>query len=119
MTTATSIKPQISTWTIDPAHTLIEFAAKHMMITTVKGRLSDARGTITLDEANPARSTVEVEFAAVSVDTRAEQRDQHLRSPDFLDVAQFPTITFRSRTLEGDPTVPGGSITLAGDLTIR
>ena len=86
MTTATTSTPQISTWTIDPAHTLIEFAAKHMMITTVKGRLADARGTITLDEANPMRSSVAVEFAAASVDTRAEQRDQHLRSPDFLNV---------------------------------
>jgi polyisoprenoid-binding protein YceI len=90
-----------------------------MMITTVKGRLADARGTITIDETTPARSAVAVEFAAASLDSRSEQRDQHLRSPDFLDVEQFPTISFRSRRIEGARNEPGASFHVIGDLTIR
>ena len=64
-----------TTWTIDPAHTTAEFSAKHMMITTVRGRLSDVRGTIVIDENNPAHSTVDVEFKAASLNTGVEQRD--------------------------------------------
>src|SRR5258705_9519008 len=90
--TSTATDTTTSTWNIDATHSAIEFAAKHMMITTVKGRLADARGTLTIDEANPARSVAQVEFDAKSLDTRSEQRDQHLRSGDFLDVEQFPTI---------------------------
>ena len=116
MTTATAIQHQASTLTVDPAHSLVEFAAKHMMITTVKGRLSDVKGTIVLDEAEPARSSVTVEFNAASIDTRVEQRDQHLRSADFLDVERFPAIRFASRKVEGDVR---GSFKLVGDLTIR
>jgi polyisoprenoid-binding protein YceI len=108
-----------STWTLDPAHSSIEFSAKHLMITTVKGRLADARGTITIDEANPERSTAEVEIAAASIDTRADQRDQHLRSPDFLDVDKFPTLSFRSRRIEGARKEPGASFRVIGDLTIH
>ena len=85
------------TWTIDATHSMIEFAAKHMMITTVKGRIADVRGTVTVDEANPNASTVDVELDAASIDTRSEQRDGHLRSGDFLDVERFPLITFRGR----------------------
>ena len=70
----------------------LEFAAKHMMITTVKGRFADVRGTITIDEAQPDRSSVEVTLDAKSLDTRSEDRDKHLRSVEFLDVAQFPTV---------------------------
>ena len=109
-----------STWTVDPAHSLIEFAAKHMMITSVRGRIADVRGTITLDEANPERSAVEVELDAASIDTRSEQRDAHLRSADFLDVEHFPTITFRSRRVEGvDSLREGEPFRVVGDLTIR
>ena len=109
-----------TTWTIDPAHSAAEFAAKHMMITTVRGRIADVRGTITLDEANPERSAVEVELDAASIDTRSEQRDAHLRSADFLDVEHFPTITFRSRRVEGvDSLREGEPFRVVGDLTIR
>src|SRR3954467_15605828 len=99
--TATASDTAVSTWNIDAAHSAIEFAAKHMMITTVKGRLADARGALTIDEANPARSSAKVEFDAKSLDTRPEPRDQPLRSGDFLDVEQFPTIRFESRRIEG------------------
>jgi polyisoprenoid-binding protein YceI len=108
-----------STWSLDPAHSLAEFSAKHMMITTVKGRFGAVNGTIVVDEANPDRSSVEVEIEAASIDTRSEQRDQHLRSADFLDVANYPTIAFRSKRVEGAYADPGDQFTVVGDLTIR
>jgi polyisoprenoid-binding protein YceI len=77
------------------------------------------RGTLTIDETKPEGSSAEVEFDAASLDTRAEQRDQHLRSPDFLHVEQFPTISFRSRRIEGARNEPGASFRVIGDLTIR
>ena len=119
-TTAVPVTSQTtSTWNIDATHSLIESAAKHMMITTVKGRMADVRGAVTIDEASPANSAVDVEFSAASIDTRSEQRDQHLRSPDFLDVEQFPAVGFRSRRVEGARNEPGDSFRLVGDLTIR
>lgn len=117
--TSTTQDTTTSTWTIDPSHTTVEFSAKHMMITTVKGRLPAVTGTVVLDEADPSRSTVEVEFDATSVDTRAAQRDEHLRSAEFLDVAQFPTIGFKSLRLEGAKLEAGAEFTLVGALTIR
>jgi polyisoprenoid-binding protein YceI len=111
--------PSTSTWNIDASHSTIEFAAKHMMITTVKGRLADARGALTIDETNPGTSSVSVEFDAKSLDTRSEQRDQHLRSADFLDVEQFPTISFESKRIEGASAEPGAEFKVVGDLTIR
>lgn len=108
-----------TTWTLDPTHSLVEFSAKHMMITTVKGRFAEVQGTIEVDEANPDRSVVEVEIGAGSLDTRTEQRDQHLRSADFLDVENHPTITFRSKRVEGAYAEPGDSFRVVGDLTIR
>ena len=120
MTTAMPIQNQVtSTWTIDPAHSLVEFAAKHMMITTVKGRMANARGTVTMDEASPERSVVDVELDSASIDTGADQRDQHLRSADFLDVERFPTLSFRSRRIVGTPLAEGERFRVVGDLTIR
>ncbi|HEY9479587.1 MAG TPA: YceI family protein [Gemmatimonadaceae bacterium] len=120
MTTTTPTKNQsTSTWTIDPAHTLVEFSAKHMVITTVKGRIPGVNGSVTLDEADPARSKVEVELDAASIDTRTEDRDKHLRSADFLDVENFPTISFRSSRVEGVQNREGGSFRVTGDLTIH
>jgi polyisoprenoid-binding protein YceI len=107
------------TWNIDAAHTLVEFAAKHMMITTVKGRFADVRGTITIDDARPDHSAVEVTLDAKSLDTRSEDRDKHLRSAEFLDVAKFATLTFKSRRIEGASNQQGKSFKVTGDLTIR
>jgi polyisoprenoid-binding protein YceI len=105
-----------TTWEIDPAHTLIEFSARHMMVTTVKGRFTGIRGTITLDESNPAQSSVEAEIDAKTLQTGAEQRDQHLQSPDFLEVEKYPTITFRSTKVE----VEGRErAKVHGDLTVH
>lgn len=108
-----------TTWTLDPTHSLVEFSAKHMMITTVKGRFDDVKGAIAVDEQNPDRSSVEVQIGAASIDTRTEQRDEHLRSADFLDVEQHPSITFRSTRVEGAYAKPGDRFKVAGDLTIR
>ena len=102
-------------WKLDPAHTAVEFSAKHLMISTVKGRITDIEGTIYTDEKNPRNSSVEATLKAASLDTRTDQRDQHLRSADFLDVEKYPEIKFRSTRIEGEKD----SFKLTGDLTIR
>ena len=106
----------VSTWQIDPDHSHVEFAVRHMMVSTVKGRFSTLSGVIKLDETDMTRSSVEVTIDAASIDTRDPQRDEHLRSPDFLDVGRYPHITFRSRQVE-----PLGErhLRVIGDLTIR
>jgi polyisoprenoid-binding protein YceI len=106
-------------WTIDPTHALVQFSAKHMMITSVKGTFQDVTGTITADETNPSASVAEVTIGAASIDTRVAGRDDHLRSPDFLDVETHPAISFRSRRVEGAHPRPGDEFSLVGDLTIR
>src|SRR5687768_14729732 len=84
-----------TTWKLDPSHTTVEFSAKHLMISTVKGRITDIEGTIDMDEKDPRNSSVEATLKAASLDTRTDQRDQHLRSADFLDVEKYPEIIFR------------------------
>ena len=108
-----------TTWQIDPAHSSVEFAVKHMMFTTVRGRFNDVKGTIAIDEQHPERSVVDVEIAAASIDTGVADRDAHLRSADFLDVENHPAITFRSRRVEGAPLQAGDALRITGDLTIR
>jgi polyisoprenoid-binding protein YceI len=113
--TSTATETAVSTWNIDPAHTTIEFSAKHMMITTVKGRFTEFEGTIVADEEHIGNSSVEVSMKAASIDTRAEQRDQHLKSPDFLDVDKYTDVTFKSTKVEGEKD----HFSVTGDLTIR
>ena len=105
-----------TTWTVDPSHTLVEFAAKHMVFTTVKGRFTGVQGTLEIDPADLSRSSVQVQIDASSITTGDAQRDGHLRSADFFDVEQFPTITFASRRVE-----PLGAerARVVGDLTIH
>ena len=107
------------TWEIDPAHSTIEFSVKHMMFTTVRGRFKSFKGTINADEKNPDRSTVTVEIDTTSIDTGVGDRDAHLKSPDFLDVATHPTITFRSKRVQGAANKEGDRFKMTGDLTIR
>ena len=102
-------------WKLDPTHSLVEFSAKHLMITTVKGRIADVVGTIYTDEKDPKKSSVEATLKAASLDTRTDQRDQHLRSADFLNAEVYPEINFRSTRIEGDKE----NFKLTGDLTIR
>jgi len=108
-----------TTWQIDPVHSSVELAVKHMMFTTVRGRFKDVKGTIEVDEENPDRSIVDVEIAAASIDTGSADRDAHLRSADFLDVENHPTITFRSKRIEGAMKKEGDAFRIIGDLTIR
>ena len=106
-------------WNIDPAHTTVEFAVKHMMFTTVRGRFKQFTGTIEADEKNPERSSVTVDIDANSLDTGVADRDTHLKSADFLDVANQPKITFRSKRVEGAANKEGDLFKLVGDLSIR
>lgn len=103
------------TWSIDPVHSQVEFGVRHMMLSTVKGYLPELSGRVILDEDDPTASTVEVEIDASSIDTRNEDRDTHLRSDDFLNVAEHPHITFESTRIETD----GEDLHVTGDLTIR
>ena len=114
--TPTAADAGVETWTLDPTHTHVEFAVKHMMMATVKGRFSGLEGEVRLSDADPASSSVEVRIDTRTIDTRVEQRDAHLRSADFLDVETYPEIVFRSRRVE-----PTGERTfrVVGDLTIR
>jgi polyisoprenoid-binding protein YceI len=105
-----------STWKTDPTHTDVQFSAKHMMVTTVRGKFHDVEGTITLDEADPASSSGSFTIRAASLNSGVEQRDAHLRSADFFDAAAYPEITFVST----DIVARGGNdYTVTGDLTIR
>jgi len=106
-------------WEIDPNHSTVEFAVKHMMFTTVRGRFKDVKGTILADESNPSNSSVQAEIAAASIDTGVADRDGHLKSADFLDVEKFPTISFRSKRVEGTGAKEGDRFKVVGDLMIR
>lgn len=103
-------------WTIDDSHSLIQFTVRHMMISKVRGRFDRFSGTISADEQNPASSSVNVQIDAASINTRDAQRDGHLTSPDFLDVTNYPYITFVSKRIEMLDAARGR---LIGDLTIR
>lgn len=106
-------------WKIDPAHTLVEFTAKHMMITNVRGRLRGVEGILHLDPEDPGKGHVEVTIDASSLDTGVTDRDNHLRSADFLDVEHHPEITFRSTEVKGEFRKAGDEFTVTGDLEIR
>jgi polyisoprenoid-binding protein YceI len=104
-----------TTWQIDPAHSLVEFSVRHMMFSTVKGRFTGVQGTILDVAEDPAQSSVQVTIDAGSVATGDDNRDGHLRSADFFNVEQYPTITFASRRIEGSRD----EFTVTGDLTIN
>ncbi|MGH7581774.1 MAG: YceI family protein [Gemmatimonadales bacterium] len=103
-------------WQLDPTHTEVEFSARHLMISNVKGRFGNPAGRLSYDPTRPGSLDFEVTIPVAGVDTRNEQRDAHLRSPDFFDAANHPTMTFRGKRVEGDI---GGEFRLSGDLTIR
>jgi polyisoprenoid-binding protein YceI len=106
---------QTSTWKIDPAHSQSEFTIRHMAISNVRGRFTNINGTITLDEKNPAKSGVDATIDTTTVDTGVAQRDGHLKSPDFFDVAKFPTMSFTSKSISRS----GDDFNVQGDLTIH
>ncbi len=102
-------------WKLDPSHTTIEFSARHMMFTTVKGRFADLDGTVQINGSTPDTAVVNATMKVASIDTRNEQRDGHLKSADFLDAVNFAEITFKSTKISGKKE----SFKLTGDLTIR
>jgi len=106
----------MTTWQLDGAHTQINFSAKHMMVTTVRGAFHDVEGTLELDETDPTRSHGEFRVAAASIDTNFAARDTHLRSADFFDVENHPWISFRSTAVRA---ARGDTFEVDGDLTIR
>jgi polyisoprenoid-binding protein YceI len=118
MSTTAATLPQTATttWKIDPAHSVAEFKVKHIMIANVKGQFSKISGALFLDESDLANSRVEATIEAASIHTRDEQRDAHLKSADFFDVEQFPTLHFKSH---GISIVRDGELSVEGDLSIR
>ncbi len=104
-----------SRWDIDTGHSAIHFWVKHLVISKVHGRFARWSGAIELDPQDPTRSSVEVTIDAASIDTQVADRDTHLRSADFLDVAKYPELTFRSRRVEK----AGAGYRVTGDLTLH
>ncbi len=118
MTQAT-LNPQTVTqtpWQIDPAHTEVEFSVRHLMISNVKGRFAQVKGQAGFDEASNTLKTLDVSIPVATVDTRVDQRDTHLRSPDFFDAEKYPEITFRGSRVSGSLA---DAFKLVGDLTIH
>jgi polyisoprenoid-binding protein YceI len=104
------------TWQIDSAHSGIHFSVRHLVIAKVRGQFGRWTGALSIPDDDLSRATVEVTIDATSIDTGVADRDQHLRSADFFDVATFPEITFRTRRIERSG---GDHFSLLGDLTIR
>lgn len=103
-------------WSIDNSHSGVNFSVRHMMVTTVRGSFQNFSGMIDFDPANPAAGSVEVTIDANSINTGANDRDNHLRSADFFDVANHPNITFKSTKIEVKGDNAGK---IYGDLTIH
>lgn len=103
-------------WTIDPAHTSVTFGVRHMMVSTVRGEFQKVAGTVTFDPAHPDAAQIEATLDVASINTREAQRDAHLRSADFFDAEKYPTIQFRSRSINRKQD---GTLEVVGDLTIR
>jgi len=105
-----------ATWDLDPAHTSVQFSVRHLMVSNVRGEFGKTSGTVEGDENDPTHAKLQATIDAASINTRIEKRDTHLRSPDFLDVAKYPTLTFVSTKIE-----PAGSghFKVTGDLTLH
>ena len=117
MTSTLTESPSVpAPWQIDTAHTEVEFSARHLMISNVKGRFSNPAGSLEYDPTHPDHLRLEVTIPVATIDTRNEQRDAHLRSADFFDAEHYPTMTFVGRRIEGDVA---SRFRLVGELTIR
>jgi polyisoprenoid-binding protein YceI len=115
----TLLEPRVAAkteWNIDPAHSRVDFSVRHMMVSNVKGHFGGVTGTIQTIDENVPDAQLSVEIDAASINTGSEQRDTHLKSPDFLDVEKFPKITFVSKRVEERGH---DKFDLIGDLTIR
>lgn len=113
---AVSAVAQVETWQIDPNHTAAQFSVRHMGISTVRGGFTKVSGSAQYDPSNPSKTSVETTIDATSVDTRVSMRDDDLRSANYFDVAKYPTITFKSKSVE---PAGEGKLKLVGDLTIH
>jgi polyisoprenoid-binding protein YceI len=107
---------QAGTWQIDPNHSAAQFSVKHLGVSTVRGAFTKVSGTATYDVADPGKDLVDVTIDASSIDTRVQMRDNDLRSPNFLDVQKYPTITFKSKQARA---AGAGKLQIVGDLTIH
>ena len=117
MTTATLAAERGTThWSIDPSHSHVGFGVRHLMISTVKGRFAGVNGGVSLENGSVGTASIDVTIDAASIDTGVGQRDEHLRSADFFDVARFPTLKFESRRIE---RTGKDALRVTGDLTIR
>ena len=116
MSTAVNPLTAISTWSIDPAHSSVHFKVRHMMISNVRGEFRTVRGNLKLNDADITKSEIDIEIDTSSIHTRDEQRDAHLRSPEFLDTELHPLLTFRSTNVEKTGV---DTLRVQGDLTIH
>ena len=105
-----------ATWQIDPAHSNVSFSVRHMMVSNVSGEFTKVSGTVEGDEKTPAQAVITATIDATSINTREAKRDDHLKSPDFLDVAKYPTIIFKSKKIEPSGS---GQFKVTGDLTLH
>jgi len=115
-TTTTDFSTLTGTYAIDPSHSRLGFVARHAMVTKVRGSFNEFDGTATIDGDNPSNSSVHVTIQVASIDTRNQQRDDHIRTNDFLDVEKYPQITFSSTSIAH---VGGNDFEVTGDLTIK
>jgi polyisoprenoid-binding protein YceI len=104
-------------WDVDPSHSSASFTVKHLMVSNVRGEFGKIKGSATWDKADFSDAKIEVTVDATTVDTRDPKRDEHLKSPDFFDVAKFPTLTFKSKRVAKSKTA--GHLDVVGDLTIH
>ena len=112
--TGVSAFAQSSSWTIDPNHSQVNFAIKHLQVSTVRGSISGITGNVNWDEKDPSKSSVEATINTTTLTTNNEKRDGHLKSPDFFNVEKFPTMTFKSTAVTG----ASGKLQVVGDLTL-
>jgi polyisoprenoid-binding protein YceI len=103
-------------WEFDPDHTGVQFKVRHLMVSSIRGEFEKVTGKIVYDDTDVTKSAADITIDAVSISTRVAKRDEHLRSPDFLDVAKYPSITFKSKRVEKSGN---GTLKMTGDLTIR
>jgi polyisoprenoid-binding protein YceI len=104
------------TWQLDPPHSSAQFSVRHLGVSTVRGAFTKVSGMVQYDAANPGKSSLQATIDAASVDTRVDARDNDLRSPNYLDVKKYPTITFQSKRVEA---AGAGKLKIVGDLTIH
>src|SRR5262245_56654257 len=107
---------QEATWKIDPLHSGAHFSVRHMMISTVRGEFGGVNGTVVYDPKNPAKTTIEATIDCTTVNTGTVKRDQELKGPEFFDVARYPVMKFKSKSVEA---AGAGKLKLTGDLSIN